>query len=102
VDAALFSDVLANYTVSIAGDIATIAHAGAGAAGGDNDRIKDFDLSQGDRIVVDSPGRDLENVRYIAGTGYRVDFTNTADHLIVESPEDPALADYLAHDLIFE
>jgi Ca2+-binding RTX toxin-like protein len=68
----------------------------------DNDRIKDFDLSQGDRIVVDSPGRDLENVRYIAGTGYRVDFTNTADHLVVESPEDPALADYLAHDLIFE
>jgi hypothetical protein len=48
------------------------------------------------------PARDLEDVRYIAGTVSRVDFTHTADHLIVESPEDPALADYLAHDLIFE
>jgi hypothetical protein len=72
-----------------------------------NDRIKDFDLSQGDRIVVvdsvvDSLGRTVEDVRYLAGTGYRVDFTGTADHLVVESPEDPALADYLAHDLIFE
>ena len=62
----------------------------------DNDTITDFDLDEGDQIANQNGDRGVKDVQFIAGEGYRVDFTKTTDFLTVETlVADQDLEDYL-------
>ena len=67
-----------------------------------NDLFTDFDLGEGDLISNENFNRVVEDVNFIGGTGFEVDFTSTADVLTVFSLiPDPELMSYLENNFDF-
>jgi Ca2+-binding RTX toxin-like protein len=66
-----------------------------------NDVFTDFNLDEGDRITNFNSRRSVEDVQFVDGTGYEVDFARTSDVLTVEAlAPDPQLEAYLANDFM--